>query len=86
MLRSLVRNVPTEAKEAKLAADMDGEAPGRYTVGTYLDALRRIFVVEDRLSPQHLDREVVEGAVGGYECERFDLGLSGEHSVEGIAV
>lgn len=48
MLRSLARNVATEAKETKLAADMDGEAPGRFTVGTYLDAIRRIFVVEDQ--------------------------------------
>ena len=48
LLRSLARNVSTAAKETKLAADMDGEAPGRHTVGAYLDALRRIFVVEDQ--------------------------------------
>ncbi len=48
LLRSLARNVATEAAEAKLAADMDGEMPGRNTVGAYLDALRRIFVVEDQ--------------------------------------
>jgi hypothetical protein len=48
LLRSLARNVSTEAKETKLAADMDGEVSGRHTVGAYLDALRRIFVVEEQ--------------------------------------
>ncbi len=48
LLRSLARNVATEARESKLAADMDGETLGRSTVGAYLDALRRIFVVEDQ--------------------------------------
>ncbi|WP_420626420.1 ATP-binding protein [Candidatus Poriferisodalis sp.] len=48
LLRSLARNVATEARETKLAADMDGATPGRSTVGAYLDALRRIFVVEDQ--------------------------------------
>ena len=48
LLRSLARNVSTEAKETKLAADMDGDMPGRHTVGAYLDALRRVFVVDDQ--------------------------------------
>ncbi len=50
LLRSLARSVATEARETKLAADMDGETPGRSTVGAYLDALRRIFVLEDQLA------------------------------------
>ena len=48
LLRSLARNVSTEAKETKLAADMDGDMPGRHTVRAYLDALRRVFVVDDQ--------------------------------------
>ena len=48
LLRSLARNVATEASERTLAADTGGERPlDRRTVGAYLDALRRLFVVED---------------------------------------
>ena len=48
LLRSLARHVATEASERTLAADTGGERhlDGR-TVGAYLDALRRLFVVED---------------------------------------
>ena len=49
LLRSLARNVATEASERTLAADTGGERPlDRRTVGAYLDALRRLFVVEDQ--------------------------------------
>ena len=49
LLRSLARHVATEAKTAKLASDAGGDRPlGRHTVGAYLDALDRIFVVEDQ--------------------------------------
>ncbi len=48
LLRSLARNVSTEASERTLAADTGGERPlDRRTVGAYLDSLRRLFVVED---------------------------------------
>ena len=49
LMASIALNVATEAKMTKLAADMDiGHPPGRNTVAAYLDALRRIFVVEDQ--------------------------------------
>ncbi|MCY3862576.1 MAG: DUF4143 domain-containing protein [bacterium] len=49
LLASISLNVATEAKTTKLAADMDiGHPPARNTVAAYLDALRRIFVVEDQ--------------------------------------
>jgi len=49
LMRSLSRNVATEAKMTKLASDMDaGHPPGRNTVSAYLDALHRIFVIEDQ--------------------------------------
>ena len=48
LLRSLARNVATEASERTLAADTGGERPlDRRTVGAYLNALERLFVVED---------------------------------------
>ena len=49
LLRSIARNTATEAKVSKLAADVDPQRPpSRNTVANYLDALRRIFVVEDQ--------------------------------------
>ena len=48
LMRSLARNVATEASDALLAADMGEDAPSRGTVVTYLDALRRIFVLEEQ--------------------------------------
>lgn len=49
LLRSLARNVATEASERTLATDTaGGDRPlDRRTVGAYLDALERLFVVED---------------------------------------
>ena len=48
LLRSLARNVATEASERTLAADTGGDRPlDPRTVGAYLDALERLFVVED---------------------------------------
>ena len=48
LLRSLARNVATEASERTLAADTGDERPlDRRTVGAYLNALERLFVVED---------------------------------------
>jgi len=49
LMQSLSRNVATEAKMTKLASDIDaGHPPGRNTVSAYLDALHRIFVIEDQ--------------------------------------
>ncbi|MCY3631723.1 MAG: DUF4143 domain-containing protein [bacterium] len=49
LMASIALNVATEAKMTKLADDMDiGHPPSRNTVAAYLDALRRIFVVEDQ--------------------------------------
>ena len=49
LLRSLARNTATEASQATLAADSGGERPlHRDTVRSYLDALERVFVVEDQ--------------------------------------
>ncbi|MCY3925671.1 MAG: DUF4143 domain-containing protein [bacterium] len=48
LLRSLARNVATEASESTLATDTGGERQlDRRTVSAYLDALERLFVVED---------------------------------------
>lgn len=48
LLRSLARNVSTEASQRTLASDTGRDNPlDPRTVGTYLDALRRVFVVED---------------------------------------
>ncbi len=49
LLQSLARNVATEAKVAKLAREAGGDRPlHRHTVYAYLEALERIFVVEDQ--------------------------------------
>ncbi len=49
LLRSLARNTATEASQAMLASDAGGEQPmHRETVRAYLDALERVFVVEDQ--------------------------------------
>ncbi len=49
LLRSLARNTATEASQATLAADAGGEHPlHRDTVRAYIDALERVFVVEDQ--------------------------------------
>ncbi len=49
LLLALSHSVSTEAKMTKLASDMSfGSPPGRNTVAAYLDALRRIFIVEDQ--------------------------------------
>ena len=49
LMQSLSLNVASDAKMTKLASDMDtGHPPGRNTVSAYLDALRRVFVVEDQ--------------------------------------
>lgn len=48
LLRSLARNVSTEASQRTLASDTGGDHPlDPRTVGAYLEALRRVFVVED---------------------------------------
>ena len=47
LMRSVARNVATEAKVTRLAADTGGDAPlARGTATAYLRALERIFVVE----------------------------------------
>ena len=49
LVRSLARHVATEAKSTTLAADAGGDTPlGRSTVNAYLDALERVFVVENQ--------------------------------------
>ena len=49
LLRSIARHVATEAKTTTLALDAGGETQlGRNTVVAYLEALERIFVVEDQ--------------------------------------
>ena len=49
LMLSISYNVATEAKMTKLASDMSIDSPpSRNTVAAYLDALRRIFVVEDQ--------------------------------------
>ncbi len=49
LMASIALNVATEAKMTKLADYMDlGHPPARNTVAAYLDALRRIFVIEDQ--------------------------------------
>lgn len=48
LMRSLARNVAAEASERTLAADTAGQQPlHRATVSSYLDVLRRLFVVEE---------------------------------------
>ncbi len=49
LMRSIARHTATEAKTSTLAADTDAEGPaGRNTVAAYLDALERVFVIEDQ--------------------------------------
>ncbi len=49
LLRSLARNVATEASQRVLALDVGGASPlDQRTVSAYIDALRRVFVVEDQ--------------------------------------
>ncbi len=49
LLRSLARNTATEASHSTLAGDAGGERPlHRDTVRAYIDALERVFVVEDQ--------------------------------------
>lgn len=49
LMLSIAHNVATEAKMTKLAADTNMDTPpSRNTTSAYLDALRRIFVVEDQ--------------------------------------
>ncbi len=65
LLSSLARNVATEASVSKLAADTGGERPvNRTTAMAYLQALERLFVVEDLPRwPIHLrSRKPLRGA------------------------
>lgn len=65
LLASLARNVATEASCSKLAADTGGTRPvNRATVKAYLQALERLFVVEDAPRwPIHLrSRKPLRGA------------------------
>ncbi len=48
LLRSLARNVATEASMSTLGADTESDPLHRHTVRSYLNALRRIFVVEEQ--------------------------------------
>ncbi len=51
LLRSLARNTATEASQSTLASDAGGERPlHRDTVRGYIDALERVFVIEDQLA------------------------------------
>ena len=49
LLRSLARNVSTAASQASLARDTTGDGPrlNHQTVSRYLDALERLFIVDD---------------------------------------
>ena len=64
LVRSVARNVATEASTNKLVADMafggDGDQVCRQTAAVYLEALRRIFLIEDQPSwPTHLRSRAV---------------------------
>lgn len=48
LLRSLARNVATEASMSTLGADTEPAPLHRHTVRAYLEALRRVFVVEEQ--------------------------------------
>lgn len=49
LMLSIAHSISTEAKMTKLASDMSTDTmPSRNTVAAYLEALRRIFVVEDQ--------------------------------------
>lgn len=47
IMRSYARNVSSEASQATIAADMQGEPPSENTMADYLDALKRAYVTED---------------------------------------
>lgn len=64
LTRSVARNVATEARTSKLLADMDpdnGQSPvARQTAAACLQALRRVFVLEDQPAwPVHLRSRAV---------------------------
>ena len=64
LTRSVARNVATEARTSKLLADMDpdnGQSPvARQTAAACLEALRRVFVLEDQPAwPVHLRSRAV---------------------------
>lgn len=49
LMLTLAHNIATESKMTKLASEMrSGDPPSRSTVAAYLEALRRIFIVEDQ--------------------------------------
>ena len=48
LLRSLARNTASEARNSTLAADVEPETLHRHTVRSYLETLRRLFVVEEQ--------------------------------------
>lgn len=48
LLRSLARNTATEASDSTLAADAEPEPLHRHSVREYLEALRRLFVLEEQ--------------------------------------
>ncbi|MCE2529421.1 MAG: ATP-binding protein [Acidimicrobiia bacterium] len=48
LLRSLARNTASEARNSTLAADVEPEPLHRHTVRSYLETLRRLFVVEEQ--------------------------------------
>ncbi len=49
LMLSIAHSISTEAKMTKLASDLSADRmPSRNTVAAYLEALRRIFVVEDQ--------------------------------------
>ncbi len=48
LLRSLARNTATEARDSTLAADAEPEPLHRHSVRAYLEALRRLFVLEEQ--------------------------------------
>lgn len=48
LLHSLARNIATEASMSTLGADAEPESLHRHSVRSYLDALRRVFVVEEQ--------------------------------------
>jgi hypothetical protein len=48
LLRSLARNSATEARDSTLAADAEPDPLHRHSVREYLEALRRLFVLEEQ--------------------------------------
>ncbi|KAB5607403.1 ATP-binding protein [Bifidobacterium jacchi] len=47
IMRSYARNISSQASQATIAADMQGEPPSENTLSDYLDALTRACVIED---------------------------------------